>query len=113
MAVPALTNWWRPTEPRPRQIEKAVLVLVDEAAALLVRRRNPAPPTRIGAAPTRLGLAAQHRVGLGIILRRDHGRAAALEDAGLLDRDLADRVAEIFRVVVADRGDDRGGGLRR
>ena len=65
-----------PDEPRARQVEEPVLVLVDEAAALLVdgeilrRRRGPARRRR----PR--GLLAQHRVGLRVILRRDHGRSS-------------------------------------
>ena len=54
-----------------------------------------------------LGLALEHRRAR-VGLRRDHGRHAALEDAGLLGGDLLERVAEKFDVIDRDRRDDAG-----
>ena len=79
-------------ELRQRQIEQAVVVLIDQAAVLADARSSARPATRSGAR-TRLASSLdhrEHRVGL----RRDRRRHAALEDAGLLGGDLLERVAE-------------------
>ena len=75
-----------PEEFWARQIEETVLVLVDEASAFLVHGEILlADEDRRGA--DALGFGEQGLVGLDVILRRDDGRAAALEDAGLLTGD--------------------------
>ena len=97
-----------PEEPRRRQVEQVRLVLVDEAPALLVDGEVlVADEDRPGA--DRLRPAAEDVVGLGIVLRRDHRGAAALEDAGLLGGHRLDGVAEILGVVAPDRRDDGRG----
>ena len=78
-------------ELRRRQIEQAVVVLIDQPAALLVPVQC-SPAMRSGAR-TRAAcrsITASARVGL----RRDRRRHAGLEDAGLLGGDLLQRVAE-------------------
>ena len=52
-----------------------------------------------------LGMALQHRRD-EIGLRRDHGRHAGAEDAGLFGGDLFDRVAEKLHVIHRDRRHD-------
>ena len=71
---------------RQRQIEKARLILEDEAAVFLADVEILAAEDELRGAPFRL--AAQHQFGFRIVLRRDDGGRAALEDAGLLARDL-------------------------
>jgi hypothetical protein len=53
-----------------------------------------------------LRLRDERRICFGIVLRRNHGGAAALEDAGLLSRDLDERVAEVLGVIAPDRRHD-------
>ncbi len=90
---------------RARQIEQAVLVLVDQPAAL--GRRDPVliGEEEGGAFACRLGLDDGERLRN---LRRDDRRRTALEDAGLLGRDQLDGVAEEFLVVDRNRRDHRG-----
>ena len=89
-------------QPRRRQIEQAGVVLIDQPAALLGRG-----PVLAGDPDRRAGArrrALDHRQRLAR-LRRDDRRHVALEDAGLLGRDLRDAVAEIVGVVERDRRD--------
>ena len=100
IAVPALTNLMPADEPRARQVEQPVLVLVDEPAALLV--------------DAEILAADEDRRGRRRARRRSRSTASAsacscgaitagqpaLEDAGLLAGDLGERVAEVFGVVV-------------
>ena len=58
--------------------------------------------------------ALAHALDLGsrlVRLHADDGRHATLQDAGLLMRDEAQRIAQILLVVVVDGGDDRHGGI--
>ena len=76
---------------RRRQIEQAVVVLIDQPAALL--GRGPVLAGDADRRPDARGLALDHRERLARLRRHDR-RHAALEDAGLLGGDLAERVAE-------------------
>src|SRR5581483_7704854 len=90
---------------RRRQVEEAVLVLVDEAAALGMRR--PVAPAEEDRSALAGGLVLDHVDDRGR-LRRHHHRTAGLDDAGLLARDRLDGRAEELLVVHRDRGDHRG-----
>ena len=92
-------------ELRRRQIEQAVVVLIDQAAALLGARSSPRRRCDRRAQPR--APAARSRRARRVGLRRDDRRHAALEDAGLLGGDLLHRVAEKFGVIDRDRRDRR------
>ena len=87
---------------RRRQVDEAVLVLIDQAAALLARHPMLAGGLDRGAEPR--GRVLDHAQRLAR-LRRDHRRHAALEDAGLLGGDRGERVAQEIDVVDRDRRD--------
>ena len=91
-------------ERRRRQVEQAVLVLVDQPARLRGSRRSRGPATN-GVTPQLRRARFEHREPL-VALAAEHRRAAALQDAGLVDRDLGDGLAEIVLVVDVDRRDD-------
>ena len=89
-------------QPRQRQVEQAVLVLVDEPAALARRPSKSRPPIDAAARPSRAAsrsITVERRVAL----RRDDRRAAALEDAGLLAGDLLDACRRGYFCVVDAR----------
>jgi hypothetical protein len=98
-----------PGEARQGQIEQAVAILIDQAAAILMDVEILRADQDARGADA-LGRGFQHRRRLRL-LRRDHGRRAALEDAGLLACDLGDGVAEIFGMVERDRRHHRAGGM--
>src|SRR5690349_19341301 len=89
-------------ELRRRQIEKAGIILINQAAALF--RGGPVlagdPDRRLHAS----GLALDHRKRLARLRRHDR-RHLALEDAGLLRGDERDGVAEKLGVVERYRRD--------
>ena len=95
----------------PRQVEKAVLVLIDEASPSSCTEKS-CWPTRIGEAPIALGLVvAAGLIGLRVILRRDDGRAAAFEDARLFLRDAFNVVPRYSAWSWPMGVTDGGGGL--
>ena len=75
MAVPAFAIWCRPASRGREQVEQPALVLIDEPPALLMGAEILAADEDRPGADRRRPLA-QHRVGVGMLLRRDHGRAA-------------------------------------
>ena len=85
-----------PVKLRRRQIEKPVVVLIDQPAALLGRRPVLAGDAQRRPHPRRLPLDDRKRLAR---LARDHRRHAALENAGLLGGDFFDRVAEEVAMV--------------
>ncbi len=89
-------------QPRPRQIEQPVLILVDQPPVLLRHQPMLARHHQLRAEPRRLAL--DHAACL-VDLRGDHRRHPRLENAGLLGRDLHDAVAEILDVIERDRSD--------
>ena len=92
-------------EPRRRQVEQAVVVLINQAAALF--RGGPAlARDRQGRLYAR-SLPLDHRQRLAR-LGGDHRRHAGLEDAGLLGRDLLDGVAEEIAMIECDARDHAG-----
>ncbi len=89
---------------RQGQVEQAVLVLEDEPAVLFEGL-----PVLVGdghRAAQALGRPHQNLARF-IRLDSDHGRPAALQDAGLFRRDQGQRVAQILLVVVVDGGNHR------
>ena len=86
IAIPALIELMAAVKPRRRQIEQAVVVLIDEAAVFLAR--IPVLPRQFQRRAHALGALLDHRQRL-IRLRRDDHRHATLDDAGFLRRDPA------------------------
>ena len=92
-------------QPRRREIEQTGIVLIDQPAALLGRA-----PVLSGNDDRRAGArgrAFDDRERFAR-LRGNDSRHVALEDPGLLIRDLCDAVAEIIGVIERDRRHDRG-----
>ena len=94
-----------PEQLRRRQIEQAVVVLIDEAAALLGCHPILAGDADRRLDPRRLPLDGGQRLAR---LRRHDRRHLRLEDAGLLGRDLADGIAEMLGMIERDRRDHGG-----
>src|SRR5450830_1233085 len=90
---------------RRRQIEQARFILIDQASALLGGGPILAGNLQRRAEFRRLPFDHGERVAA---LRGDDRRHAALEDAGLLGRDLVERVPEKVGVVDRNARDDRG-----
>ena len=89
---------------RARQVEPPARALVAHPGFGLGETPFPAGAEQRRA--DRGGAGVDHRHGL-VRLRRDHAGRAGFEDAGLLEGDLGDRVAEKGDVVDRDRGDRR------
>ena len=106
-ASPAFADLVRARQRRARQVEAAAADLHPQP----VRRRPACPVTTVQQqGRTDLGGARlDHRQRLGL-LRPDHGRHAGLQDAGLLERDAGQRVAEIALMVHRDRRDQAQAG---
>ena len=71
---PGVRNLMPADEPRAGEVEQPVLVLIDKPPALLMGAEILAADEDRPGADRRRTLA-QHRVGVGMLLRRDHGRA--------------------------------------
>ena len=92
-------------EPRRRQIEEPVAILINEAAAFLGRGPGLARDGERRPHPRRLSLDHGERLAG---LTGNNGGHAGLEDAGFLRRNLFDRIAEKVTVIDRDAGDDTG-----
>ncbi len=107
-AAAALPILMPPGQHRLGQRDRALGIAIGEAAVadLEVPLAAATPERRA----QRSGARLDHRGGFRRLLR-DDGGAALLQDAGLGDRDLGERVAQELHVIERDRHDD--GGLRR
>ena len=90
---------------RQREIEQAVVVLIDQTAALLVHVPVLAADAK---RRTHLRCRALDHVQRRLRLRRDRRRHATLENRGLLGGDLLDGVAEKFEMIHRHRRDRAG-----
>ena len=105
----ALPAWYSPNSGSSRSV--VVAAQAADAQPLPADGEFPAGHPELqalaGHAGADLRRPAQQHLGRGERLLRQDGHRARLDDAGLLVRDLLDRVAEVGGVVEGDRGDHR------
>ena len=102
---PGILHLMRAGEFRQRQVEQAVIVLIDKPPALGEGHVFAAVAEKRGAGGFRLELDHRQRM---LVLRGDDARQAALQDAGFLRGDSGEVGAEELCMIMADRSDHRG-----